>query len=94
MQDQWKMVDIVVKAYIKKFPIEWIKFNEEMEMVRKSRTDTKFAKSKTGSMRLAASFPDVLWKQLARHFPKIKKDKGFMASMLKKYPNFRASEKY
>jgi len=94
MQDRWYFIDMIIKAYIKKYPLEWIQFNEEMKAIRNTRRDMKFASNKSGSMRWSASFPDNLWVQLSRHFPKLKKDKKIMAELLRKYPYFKTSEKY
>lgn len=107
---QWQMVDATVKGLIKKYPAQWVKFQEDL---KRERTEYQLATKdhpelRKRGFRNTASFP-VFYKidelgeiasvdcleKIERWIPKLThKDSVNYAEFLKRYPVFMPGDKF
>jgi hypothetical protein len=101
---QWQLVDMAIKAFIAKYPIQWIMFQEDLKRGRNEYNVAKEGGLKQSNFRNTAAFPviyDAQGKEVDALLPVLKKiipgltDKKSVnfAEFMRRYPDFRPSEK-
>lgn len=101
--DDWAVIDEVIKAFIRRHPLDWVEWKKAMDMRRGSLYDPEYARAHKGDKdwgRLAMSFPvfqvikkgkkaeDNLKFYLDKVAPQIFKNKALMHEFMRRYPVF------
>jgi len=104
-KSQWALVDVAIKEYVRKYPLEWLTWQKSVKYDREAQKDTLRKRTK-GMLRgkRVATFPVVFNKKgevidgllpvLEKIIPKLTHSQSVnFWPFLKKYPMFRTWER-
>jgi hypothetical protein len=103
--NQWALIDIAIKEFIRKYPLHWIAFQKDLRSKRSKYNVAKEGGLKKSNFRNTASFPviydnggeqvDSLLPVLKKIIPELThKHSVNYATFLRKYPVFLPGEKF
>ena len=105
---RWEMIDLIIKTFIRTFPALYFGFEKEMQVVR-GMVDHGYAEATKNEKELRKSgfrevcrFPNAdLLTQIQKYLPglgvsqrRYRQSKKLMKEFLRRYPQFRTSNKY